>query len=569
MNKKILGKYVFLCTIFVCLLNITFSNAADYDNDGIDDENEKTLAERFAPIFYFEKEEELFPVSVRYHLSNSNLNKSTGNTSILIDANPSMEELSQYNDVSENYYLDNRKGTIEDDGIIKDYRENMGSLGYTVYSHVFKRNNNTIIQYWMFYAFNKGTLNTHEGDWEMVQIILDEDGKPVKAMYSQHIGGQKAEWKQVERNGEHIKVYVARGSHANYFRYYQGMLGLARDVVGKNGRILVPGDYSLVILGEAGEENHETNQNWIDFAGRWGDFGGEEDELRGKRGPYGPVYRENGKMWNGMEWGDSLPALRNNVLKIEWLLYHFTTLYFIVLVASLAFILFSIYRRYKKGGLKKPFIHLLKIDGINMKSIGNILAIIGVALAIAALFYPWYDVSVNILEGKYKTPGWTEILSIDGMQGVQINLLEANSGMIQIGALPIPFSLIIGAAIIFFILGIIGIESKKAGKKYMMRGIKFLIPVILIIIGIMSLQILAFQIGEIEAAKDAKEIIKNISSHPIGGEDTLNLPDYGNVYLEWGLEKGAILLLLSSILLIISGLIELMVKENNPLPKNH
>jgi hypothetical protein len=85
----------------------------------------------------------------------------------------------------------------------------------------------------------------------------------------------------------------------------------------------------------------------------------------------------------------------------------------------------------------------------------------------------------------------------------------------------------------------------------------------------MSLQILAFQIGEIEAAKDAKEIIKNISSHPIGGEDTLNLPDYGNVYLEWGLEKGAILLLLSSILLIISGLIELMVKENNPLPKNH
>ena len=72
-----------------------------------------------------------------------------------------------------------------------------------------------------------------------------------------------------------------------------------------------------------------------------------------------------------------------------------------------------------------------------MKSIGNILAIIGVALAIAALFYPWYDISVNIPEGKYKTPGLTEILSIDGMQGVQINLLEANSGMIQIGALPI------------------------------------------------------------------------------------------------------------------------------------
>ncbi len=569
MNIKILGKCVFLCAIFVCLLNIPFSNAADYDNDGIDDEDEKTLAERFAPIFYFEKEEELFPVAISYHLSNSNLNKSEGNASILIDANPSVEELSKYNDADENYYLDNRKGTIDDNSIIKDYRENMGSLGYTVYSHVFKRNNNIIIQYWIFYAFNRGTLNTHEGDWEMVQIILNENGEPVKAMYSQHISGQKAEWEQVEKNGGHIKVYVARGSHANYFRYYQGMLGLARDVVGKNGRILKPDDYSLVILGEAGEGNHGTNQNWIDFAGRWGDFGGGEDELRGKRGPYGPVYRENGEIWNGIEWGESLPALRNDVLKIEWLLYHFTTLYFMVLVAFLTFILFSIYRRYKKGGLKKPFIHLLKIDGINMKSIGNILAIIGVALAIAALFYPWYDISVNIPEGKYKTPGLTEILSIDGMQGVQINLLEANSGMIQIGALPIPFSLIIGAAIIFFILRTIGIESKKAGKKYMVRGIKFLIPVILIIIGIMFLQILAFQISEVETAEDVKEIIKNISSHPVGGEDTLNLPDYGNVYLEWGLEKGAILLLLSSILLIISGLVEMIAKENNSSPKNH
>ena len=103
----------------------------------------------------------------------------------------------------------------------------------------------------------------------------------------------------------------------------------------------------------------------------------------------------------------------------------------------------------------------------------------------------------------------------------------------------------------------------------MVSGIKFLIPLILIIIGIMFLQILASQISEVETAEDVKEIIKNISSHPVGGEDTLNLPDYGNVYLEWGLEKGAILLLLSSILLIISGLVEMIAKENNSSPKNH
>ena len=178
-------KKIYLSAIFSFLLLIGFSNAADLDNDGIDDAEEQALGEKYAPILYFEKEEKLFPVAVEYHVSNSNLNKSVDNTSILLDTNPSVEELPKYNDG--NYYLDNRKGTINDDGIIKDYIENMDALGYTLYSHIFKENDNIIIQYWMFYAFNKGTLNTHEGDWEMVQIVLDSQDNPIKVMYSQHI----------------------------------------------------------------------------------------------------------------------------------------------------------------------------------------------------------------------------------------------------------------------------------------------------------------------------------------------------------------------------------------------
>jgi len=556
------GRYVVVGVVILCfVLNAGLSNASDIDNDGIDDAEEQALAEKYAPVLYFEENEEVYPVSISYALSNSNLNISDG-SSILIDENPTVEEISKYTDPNTNYYLDNRKGTIHDDGIIKDYRENMDGLGYTVYAHVFRKGNETVIQYWMFYAFNKGTLNTHEGDWEMVQIILDNENKPTEAMYSQHISGQKAQWNQVEKSGDHAKVYVARGSHANYFRYYQGKLGLASDYVGKNGKVLGIDDYNLVILGEEGKGNHADGQGWIDFAGRWGDFGNNESSIRGERGPYGPVYRENGSMWTGT-WGNSLPVLNKNMLAADWIFYHFNMLYLAVLVASLALIFLGIYRRRK--GLKKPFFYILKVDGVNARSIGNILAIVGIVLAVASLFYPWYGVSVDVQTGSYKTPGLTEIISIDGMNGVLINLLDENSGMVQAGAVPIAFSLLIGAAILLFILGTIGLDEKKAGRKYIIRGIKFLIPVILILITVMSFSLLSFQLNESgvsgEVKEDAMEIINTISSHPFGGDRMLSLPDYGTVYVTWGMEIGAFLLIASGIVLMVSGVLQILAKK--------
>ncbi|HEC88325.1 MAG TPA: DUF946 domain-containing protein, partial [Thermoplasmata archaeon] len=550
--------FLFLPAIFI--FSAISSFAYDIDKDGIDDLDEKEIAEKYAPVLYFEKKEKVYPVSVEYHISNSNLNRSDGNETILIDSSPDIEELSEYNDVGRNYYLDNRIGTADDEKIIDDYIEKKETLGYTVYAHVTQNNNLTIIQYWMFYAFNKGSLNNHEGDWEMIQIIL-ENGEPVKAFYSQHISGQKAEWRDVEKNGEHPKVYVARGSHANYFRYYQGKLGLASDYVGKNGKILKPGDYELIILGEKGDGNHIEEQNWIDFAGRWGDFGSVENELRGKKGPFGPAYREEGEMWSGVEWGNSLKILNKNTLKIEWFFYHFLLIYLIVFIISLAFILFSIYRRRDK--LKKPYFFLFNIDGINLRSIGNIIAIFGIIIAIFSLFNPWYGIFVDIDSGSYKTDGLTKIVSIDGQYGAQINLLKANSGMIQMASLPIPFAYLIIASIIFFILGTIGIEERKAGKKYIMRGIRFFIPVIIILVGIVMMGMIVSSMTEGDETEEISNIFKDISSNPVRGSHLLNLPEYGTVYLKWGIEKGALFLILSGILLLLSGIIEFAVNKKD------
>lgn len=329
-------------------------------------------------------------------------------------------------------------------------------------------------------------------------------------------------------------------------------MGLANDRVGKNGKILSPEDYRIVVMAEKG--------GWIDFAGRWGEFGSAEEELRGKRGPYGPAYREDGEMWkNPVGWGESLPSLNPLILKIEWFFYNFVLIFLILTLLSLSIILFSIYLRYKKTGKKSLF--LASIDGINAKSIGNILCIIGIVIAFLSLLFPWYNAFVDVQTGSYKTPGMVKIISIDGIDGIKVNLMEKNSGLIQLFSFPIPFSYVIGIGIILFILSCIGIiESGKAGKKYISRGIKLIIPFVLILI--VAILISKFASNQsMELKYGVKEIMAEISSSPLGGDETLLLPEYGSLHLKWGIDIGAIMLLISGIILIIAGIIEIMAKE--------
>jgi len=308
-------KIIFITAIFAAsLLFVSFvENAEAADED---------IAQQYSPIFYFEKDETCFPVDVSYHIDNSYL-YIVGNPNP-VDMAPNTDSISNY--TNDGYYLDNQRGTVEDGGIIDDYQSKMGSLGYTVYSRVYSTGETTIIQYWMFYAFNPGTQNQHEGDWEMAQVVLSA-GTPTHVMYSQHHGGQKATWNQVEKNGNHIKVYVSRGSHANYLRPYSGVVGVANDIVGDNGEIITSTNYNLVML---------ENQSWLDFAGRWGEYGTTEEKaaeasLLGQAGPNGPMFREDGTMWsNPTGWGNSLIQADNNLFLLELILYNFVTIFIIL-----------------------------------------------------------------------------------------------------------------------------------------------------------------------------------------------------------------------------------------------
>ena len=539
-------KNVFIVAVFVSSLIfgsfIGTVEAADID-----------IVQQYAPIFYFEKDETCFPVDVSYHIDNSYLYQFTEDEVVLITETPSVDGLDQ-NSTNEYLYLDNQRGSIDDDGIINDYQGKESLLGYKVYSRVYSSGGTTVVQYWMFYAFNKGSLNIHEGDWEMVQVILF-DGQPTEVMYSQHHGGQKAAWSQVERAGDHIKVYVAQGTHANYLRSYSGVIGAASDVVGANGKVLSIDDYSLELL-------DPQEQDWLNYAGGWGVYGGVEDEIRGRVGPQGPMYRENSIMWDDpVGWGGGLPQADNMVFMLEWFLYNFVTLFIMFTTILLLFTAFFIYRRHKRYGLGPRILSILYIDGFNLKSIGNIFCFLGVIVAILGLFSPWYGVAVDIDIPEHGTTGMVDMIVIDGVNGIRINLLDDSGSLAQIGSIAIPFSLLIIVGLVFLFIGTIGIStSKKLGKKYVYRGIKLAFVIIMILIVIMSLGVFASMTGLGESADaTVSEIFSSLSSQPFGGDKTIPLHvegvDSASLDLQWGLELGGQLLLVAGLIIVIAGVL--------------
>ena len=546
MNKKIVLSIFVLGLLFVGSYNVSIVVGADQD-----------LAQQYAPILYFVEGEQCFPVDVTYAIESSHLYE-VGNPTPL-STSPTETMLGNY--TSDFYYLDNQRGTtvVGDNGIESDYQSKMPALGYTVYSRVDTTQN--VIQYWFFYAFNGGDLNRHEGDWEMVQVVLD-GGQPTEVMFSQHYSGQKATWSQVEKEGDHVKVYVARGSHANYIKPFSGKIGLASDAVGDNGRILKPKSlqsdgYDIIPL---------ESQPWLSFAGRWGWAGASQSAeaeavLLGEAGPNGPMFREDGIMWQPQNWAAGLQPASDMLFLLDWLVYNFVLLFVLLTIASLFLLVFFVYRRKKKYGLGPRIFSLFYIDGVNQKSIGNILCIIAIVLAILGLFFPWYTVTANVSVPSYPQTGTFNALSVDSFSGIQIRLPNRD-GPVPLGALAIPFYIIILIGILFIVLSTIGIsESKKLGKKYLLRGIRLLVPFILILVFVIAVasiipMIIPAGISDTEGVVDAMKVV---SAAPFSGQHTIQALDAngGSVQLSWGVGLGAYLLLFAGIILIMAGIIEL------------
>ena len=105
--------------------------------------------------------------------------------------------------------------------------ERAGDPRSVVYARVARRPHKTVLEYWYFYYDDFYSYDyppddlfwqAHEGDWEVVSVVLDRGTqKPLYAAYSQHCTGERRAWDDVERSGNHPVDHVAIGSHANLF----------------------------------------------------------------------------------------------------------------------------------------------------------------------------------------------------------------------------------------------------------------------------------------------------------------------------------------------------------------
>ena len=166
----------------------------------------------------------------------------------------------------------------------------------TVYAHVATEPaypGELALQYWFFYAFNDFN-NTHEGDWEMIQLNFDADdardaldGEPVAVGYSSHEGAESAGWgdDKLELVDEtHPIVYPGAGSHANKFTeaLYLGSsaeAGVGCDDTRGPHRELRPVVVTIPSDPQAAGEAFP----WIDYEGRWGEL--QKAFFNGPTGP--------------------------------------------------------------------------------------------------------------------------------------------------------------------------------------------------------------------------------------------------------------------------------------------
>ncbi len=164
-----------------------------------------------------------------------------------------------------------------------------------------------LVQYWYAYFYND-FWNAHEMDWETVMIVFkttDGEPIPIACACSAHFKGSWLPWSQVEKaaGGDQPVIYVAHGSHANYFygphkyvtipdavnnvarHFNRESRGLGDFTTSKQDGSTPP--IEVTLIHDQDEGPWEGDLRWLNQEGLWGSPG-EWDLEFGDSGPKGP-----------------------------------------------------------------------------------------------------------------------------------------------------------------------------------------------------------------------------------------------------------------------------------------
>ena len=255
------------------------------------------LLATYQPVTQFDPQESFLPTRVQSFFADAQLEQFVGGTWTVADPDPDPGDLPGPG--SGTWRLNQRSCTPAAPlGGLDCYAAawDAGSGGPVVYGHVVRDGTMTVLQYWYFYYDDvysypfapSGLLwQAHEGDWEVVNVVLSADEQPQYVGYSQHCLGQRRDWSDTTRfDGTHPVVHVAPGSHANYFTTGTHPFNLAcvpaqvqailralglpmpADVVGAGQTLGPPGLEGPTM---PVHQLRDDQPAWVGFPGDWGE----------------------------------------------------------------------------------------------------------------------------------------------------------------------------------------------------------------------------------------------------------------------------------------------------------
>ncbi|MDX6548693.1 MAG: hypothetical protein QOG33_2243 [Gaiellales bacterium] len=187
------------------------------------------LLARYQPVTMLDPLEQFAPTTVNSFVGDSTLQVQTApGVWSVVDANPSVTDLPVGGTAT--YRLD--QSTCSPTGgldAVACYHAAWAAdaAPSVVYGRAAYTRRHVVLQYWYFYYDDLYSYDyppdslfwqAHEGDWEVVTVVLSRHGhQPQYAAYSQHCTGERRSWANLDRVGTHPVDHVAIGSHANLF----------------------------------------------------------------------------------------------------------------------------------------------------------------------------------------------------------------------------------------------------------------------------------------------------------------------------------------------------------------
>lgn len=209
------------------------------------------------------------------------------------------------------------------------------------------RRDDAIIQYWMFYYYND-FRNVHEMDWEVAMVhVRDTAGtwQPVQAGFSAHLSGSRLSWSDLGTEGDSLLVFVAAGSHAQYFEHREngyktvyhalarwpvlerlvrntiGRLGLGRYITKRMIDVVPPVGIGSHVRPEVRVTPTTASRDdpqwwWLNYEGKWGQMAPGVISIAAweptilRHGPRGPWVSHPGppnRWFDPFNWLDHLP----------------------------------------------------------------------------------------------------------------------------------------------------------------------------------------------------------------------------------------------------------------------